>query len=85
MREKEAAAYAKESGELKTNFSGKWRGDTSWYKRKDENGSNKDMMLTLQQFYDLIGNTLVFNFPPTQIIKGSQYHIYMTDADNGIW
>ena len=78
-------AHDRQFSLMKTNFSGKWRGDTSWYKRKDENVSNKDMMLTLQQFYDLIGNTLVFNFPPTQIIKGSQYHIYMTDADNGIW
>ena len=70
---------------MKTNFSGKWLGDTTWYKRKDDNAET-DRMLTLQEFKDfLMGPDSVFTTKPTQVIKGSQYYIYMTDNDNGIW
>ena len=69
---------------MKSNFCGKWQGDTSWFKRKDEQTA-EEQILTLQQFSDLVSNGSVFDSPPTQVIKGSQYYIYMTDADNGIW
>ena len=64
---------------MKENFCGKWQGDTSWYKRDSEDGNDR---LTILQFAAHLNSA---PSEPTHLIKDSEYHIYMTDADNGIW
>jgi hypothetical protein len=64
---------------MQENFRGKWQGDTAWYKRDSGDGNDE---LTLLQFAAYLNTAPI---EPTQLIKDSEYHIYMTDADNGIW
>ena len=74
-----SVAHDRQWNLMKENFCGKWQGDTSWYKRDSGDGDDR---LTVSQFAAHLNTA---PSAPTQLIKDSEYHIYMTDADNGIW
>ena len=74
-------AHDKQWELMKSDFRGKWKGKTIWFKKDkgDERGGKMDHQAFIAE---MNGSMLP---EPDLVVKETQYHIYFLDADTGVW